>query len=91
MTEEVPRRRASDRQISSSGSPTPEPAGAPELGTPEGNPASTLGGRQEEHFPSPQRQPGSGSRERRLRDIEWNGPERRLRDSTSQARTEQHW
>jgi hypothetical protein len=90
MTDEVPRRRASDRQTSF-GSRTPEPAEAPECGGPEGNPASTLDSREDEHPSGTERRPARGSRERRQRDIEWNGPERRTGGPTSRSQTERYW
>ena len=90
MTDEVPRRRASDRQTSS-GSRPPESAWPPEFGSQEGNPDSTLAGREEEHPSGTERLRENGSRERRHRDVEWLGPERRTESPTSRSQTEQHW
>ena len=71
MTGEAPRRRSSDPQIPSKPGLVPPAPGAPEFSGPESHLTQTP---VEPMIPSGR---STGTRERRQRDAEWQGPERR--------------
>jgi hypothetical protein len=77
MTEEGPRRRASDqRSISSLRSP--KPASAPEPAKTETSREAAEALPRDASFYQGENGRAYGSRERRQRDLGWNGPERRI-------------
>lgn len=79
MTSEAPRRRTSDQDLISSPRAA-RPAMSPEPGRTEKNPEPAAGESREPGFSHLGNGRASAARERRLRDMEWHGPERRISD-----------
>jgi hypothetical protein len=77
MNSEAPRRRASDQQSISSPR-APRPAWTPDSIRPEARPDATAGRSLEPGFSHLGSGRANASRERRQRNIEWYGPERRI-------------
>jgi hypothetical protein len=73
MTSEAPRRRASDHSVSS-----PRVARMPEPARTDKPPENTVGESREAGFYHVGSGRANASRERRQRDMEWHGPERRI-------------
>ena len=79
MTSEAPRRRASDQDLISSPRAV-RPTTTSEPSPTEKNPEATAGQTPEPGFSNLGSGRANASRERRHRDMEWQGPERRISD-----------